>query len=154
MLEIPLGDLDLLFTLLDEGNCGSIKTDMFFRGCSKLRGPAMSVDLHHMSVDLDHHIQWSSLHIEQTNRVNDMMANLLDLMDTVDVEILRDEADEKDPVLMARRARVHQPKGDFLRNVNKAKPDMVDEKDRHRQASKSLVKASLRAASTPDQHHP
>jgi len=147
MLDIPLGDLDLLFTLLDENDTGEIKTDMFFRGCSKLRGPAMSVDLHHLSVDLDHHIKWSAEHVDRTTECCDLMMNLLDLVDNVDVDILRDEADEKDPVLMARRTRAtNQSKGTFLRNNRTVGLETEDPADR-RQASKSLVKASLRAAS-------
>lgn len=151
MLDIPLGDLDLLFTLLDENDTGEIKTDMFFRGCSKLRGPAMSVDLHHLSVDLDHHIKWASEHIDKTTECNDLLMNLLDLVDNVDVDILRDEADNKDPVLMARRTRsTNQSKGTFLRYNKTVKFDseMPDDK---RQASKSLVKASLRAISKTEE---
>mmetsp|Transcript_73866 Transcript_73866/g.190637 ORF Transcript_73866/g.190637 Transcript_73866/m.190637 type:complete len:575 (+) Transcript_73866:111-1835(+) len=151
LLEIPLGDLDLLFTLLDEDKSGSIKTDMFFRGCSKLRGPAMSVDLHHMSMDLDHHIHNSAQHIEQMDRVCDKLTRLLDNMDTMDLEILRDEADEKDPVLVARRQRLlKQNQNNFVRN-SKTHFTM---NGNEREPSKSLVKASLRAASKPDARPP
>lgn len=152
MLDIPLGDLDLLFTLLDENDTGEIKTDMFFRGCSKLRGPAMSVDLHHLSVDLDHHIKWASEHIDKTTECNDLLMNLLDLVDNVDVDILRDEADNKDPVLMARRTRsTNQSKGTFLRYNKSVKFESERGMEEQRTASKSLVKASLRAISKTDE---
>ena len=90
----PVEDLDLLFTLLDTESKGTarnrlkpcqfglwescledpkVNTDMFFRGCAKLRtdsgpgtrhcdfdewsrGPAMACDLHQLSIDLKHNL--------------------------------------------------------------------------------------------------
>merc|ERR1712039_711552 len=78
MLGIPFRDLDLLFSLLDEDGNGAIKTDAFFRGCCRLRGPAMACDLHHMSVDLGRNIDWATSEITSLHKVNDVLASLLD----------------------------------------------------------------------------
>lgn len=115
MLDIPSKDLDVLFTLMDENGTGTIQTDMFFRGCSRLRGPAMASDLHHMSVDLERNLTWCRANFDSMQETNDKLSKLLDHADTVDIDIVRGDADDKDPVLKARRARERVSKGDFYR---------------------------------------
>jgi len=119
LLDLPLGDLDLLFNLLDDSGSGKIQTDQFFRGCTRVRGPAMARDLQHLSVDLDRHVKSASGHIDLLTGVNDSISGILDLLDTVDVEIVHDEADDKDPVLVARRQRGRGARSDALRKATK-----------------------------------
>lgn len=110
LLGIPYKDLELLFTLLDDKDAGVVKTDIFFRGCSRLRGPAMACDLHQMSVDLSRNINWANDHIAKAKGINDQLGGLLDLVDTVDIDIVRAESDIQDPVIMARRDRPREPR--------------------------------------------
>jgi len=111
MLEIPTKDLYWLHGQLDEDQSGLIKTDTFFRGCSKLRGPAMAMDLQHMSVDLGRHIAVADSNIKATSNANATLAALLQHMGAVDVDIVKGEGDEKDPILAARRARQSRARG-------------------------------------------
>eukprot|EP00933_Yihiella_yeosuensis_P076270 TRINITY_DN8595_c0_g1_i1.p1 TRINITY_DN8595_c0_g1~~TRINITY_DN8595_c0_g1_i1.p1 ORF type:complete len:595 (-),score=104.05 TRINITY_DN8595_c0_g1_i1:362-2146(-) len=115
MLGIPLKDLELLFTLLDVEQTNLINTDLFFRGCSKLRGIALASDLHQLSVDLNRHMNWCDENVEKCLEVNDMLGELLDNVDVADVEIVQGANDQKDPVLMARRMRQRVPKSEILR---------------------------------------
>jgi len=115
-LGISITDLELLFSLLDEDGSGNIKTDMFFRGCTRLRGPAMARDLQTISVDLDRHVQTSTDHIKQLRHLNDDISSILDIIDTIEVDIVKDPQDEKDPVLQARRGRERESRGARLRS--------------------------------------
>jgi len=105
VLDIPIKDLDQLFDVLDEEKIGEIKTDHFFRGCSRLRGPALSCDLHRMSVDFARYIGWTDSLVEQTQATNARLKRLLDDMESVDRDIIKGDADEYDPVLGTRRDR-------------------------------------------------
>jgi len=106
VLEIPVKDLDLLFAMLDEERKGSINIDVFFRGCARMRGPAMAADLHQMSVDLDRNIRAAETTIQSTEAVNDVLERLINQLDVVEVDVVRADFDDKDPVLMARRERM------------------------------------------------
>jgi voltage-gated sodium channel len=106
MLDIPVKDLNLLFAMLDEGHTGAINIDVFFRGCARMRGPAMSADLHQMSVDLDRDIRAAEKNIQDTEDVNDILEELINKLDAVEVDIVRGDKDTQDPVLMARRERI------------------------------------------------
>merc|ERR1712014_558652 len=52
MLELPVRDLDLLFTLLDGDDIGLVPTDVFFRGCTRTRGQALASDLYQLTIDM------------------------------------------------------------------------------------------------------
>merc|ERR1712224_728832 len=88
VLDIPVKDLDQLFDVLDEENIGEIRTDHFFRGCSRLRGPALACDLHRMSVDFSRYIQWTNDLVDTTHSTNDRLRSLLHDMESVDRDIL------------------------------------------------------------------
>jgi hypothetical protein len=105
VLDIPVKDLDQLFDVLDEENIGEIRTDHFFRGCSRLRGPALACDLHRMSVDFSRYISWTNDLVDTTHSTNDRLRRLLQDMESVDRDILKGESDEFDDVLKARRSR-------------------------------------------------
>merc|ERR1719454_184491 len=105
VLDIPVKDLDRLFDVLDEENLGEIRTDLFFRGCSRLRGPALACDLHRMSVDFSRYIQWTNDLLDSTSGQNDKLRRLLTDMQCVDRDIIKGETDEFDPVLGNRRER-------------------------------------------------
>jgi len=105
LLDIPVKDVDQLFGVLDEEGIGEIKTDQFFRGCSRLRGPALSCDLHRMSIDFSRYIGWTDDLVEKTTTQNAKLAHLLYDMESVDRDIIKGDADDCDPVLGARRHR-------------------------------------------------
>ncbi|CAK0899417.1 unnamed protein product [Prorocentrum cordatum] len=105
VLELPIKDLDLLFAMLDEERTGSINIDVFFRGCARMRGPAMAADLHQMSIDLDRNISTAENNIQATESVNDVLELLINQLDVVEVDVVRADSDDKDPVLMARPRR-------------------------------------------------
>jgi hypothetical protein len=105
VLDIPVADLDQLFDVLDEAKIGEIQTDHFFRGCSRLRGPALSCDLHRMSVDFSRYISWTDSLVSKTGTMNARLSSLLSDMESVDRDIIKGDTDEFDPVLGNRRAR-------------------------------------------------
>jgi Ca2+-binding EF-hand superfamily protein len=156
LLDIPYKDLDLLFNLLDEDGTGLIKTDNFFRGCSKLRGPAMSSDLYHMAIDLDRSIQWSNNTLENLRKANGDMADLLNTIDTVELEIIQGDSDDKDPVLVNRRGRTRLNRAEQLRQAATLLGEDFSQEGTSRLSSKksigapSLVRASLRASGVPE----
>jgi len=115
ILEIAIGDLDLLFSLLDSEDRGVIKTGSFFKGCTRLRGPAMARDLNQMGIDLVRHVQWVDDTTSKIENMNESMSTLLDILDTVDRDVVQDPAsDAKDPVLTSRRNRVRVKRADYL----------------------------------------
>ena len=97
MLRIPFADLDLLFTLLDTDCTGNVNTDMFFRGCAKLRGPAMACDLHQLSIDLKQNLERCNHNSERIRQVNETLAIVLDHVDDMDISIMKSDVDFKDP---------------------------------------------------------
>lgn len=105
LLEIPVNDLDQLFDVIDEEKLGEIKTEHFFRGCSRLRGPALSSDLHRMSIDFGRYIAWTESLVESSTAMNDRLRSLLDDMEMVDRDIIKGDADACDPVIQVRRER-------------------------------------------------
>jgi hypothetical protein len=105
VLRIPLKDLELLFTLLDEEQNGKVKTPVFFRGSKKLRGQAVASDLNQLSIDIKRSMGWCDESDKKVNEINGMLATLLDKVDEADIDIVRGETDDKDPVLLARRQR-------------------------------------------------
>lgn len=146
MMEIPIKDLDLLFTLLDEEETGLITIDRFFRGCTRLRGPAMACDLHHMHIDLDRNIKQTNAIIDHSSRVNDLCAKLLDNIDTLDIDIVKGPADLKDPVVMARRARHRHSRSELFRaSWVGGRPPVLD-RDGHQ-----VVQVPSLQAGSPDQ---
>jgi hypothetical protein len=106
VLDLPIKDLDLLFAMLDEERKGSINIDVFFRGCARMRGPAMAADLHQMSIDLDRNVHAAERLIQGTESVNDLLERLINQLDVVEVDVVRADGDDKDPVLIARRERM------------------------------------------------
>jgi len=115
MLHIPFADLDLLFTLLDTDSTGNVNTDMFFRGCAKLRGSAMACDLHQLSIDLKQNLERCDHNSERIRQVNETLAIVLDQVDDMDISIMRSDVDFKDPVLAARQVRPKTSKSDVIR---------------------------------------
>lgn len=115
MLRIPFADLDLLFTLLDTDCTGNVNTDMFFRGCAKLRGPAMACDLHQLSIDLKQDLERCDHNSERIRQVNETLAIVLDHVDDMDISIMKSDVDFKDPVLAARQVRPKTSKSDVIR---------------------------------------
>lgn len=115
MLRIPYADLDLLFALLDTDCTGSVNTDMFFRGCAKLRGPAMACDLHQLSIDLKANLERCDHNSERIRQVNETLAIVLDHVDDMDISIMKSDVDFKDPVLAARQVRPKTSKSDVIR---------------------------------------
>jgi voltage-gated sodium channel len=105
MLDIPLKDFDNLFSLLDDQGRGSVPIDKYFRGASRLRGHATSLDLYNMSVDLNKHKETCTKLVDKVDANNDVLAKLLDDVDIVDRDIIRGDGDDKDPVLKARKNR-------------------------------------------------
>lgn len=118
VLDIPIKDLDQLFDVLDEEKLGEIRTDHFFRGCSRLRGAALACDLHRMSVDFSRYIQWTGDLVDSTKSTNDRLRSLLRDMESVDRDIIKDESDEFDPVLGIRRDRSMKKKNAQDNNSN------------------------------------
>lgn len=115
MFRIPFADLDLLFTLLDTDCTGNVNTDMFFRGCAKLRGPAMACDLHQLSIDLKQNLERCDHNSERIRQVNETLAIILDHVDDMDISIMKSDVDFKDPVLAARQVRPKTSKSDVIR---------------------------------------
>ena len=115
MLQIPFADLDLLFTLLDTDCTGNVNTDMFFRGCAKLRGAAMACDLHQLSIDLKQNLERCDHNSERIRQVNETLAIVLDHVDDMDISIMKSDVDFKDPVLAARQVRPKTSKSDVIR---------------------------------------
>jgi len=105
VLDIPIKDLDQLFFVMDEEQTGEIDTERFFRGCSRLRGPALACDLHRMSVDFRRYIDWTDTLAGTQKELNSRLASLLRDMESVDRDIIKGDSDEWDPVLGSRRDR-------------------------------------------------
>lgn len=108
LLGIPVKDLVELFSVLDEEGLGEIKIDQFFRGCSRLRGLALSCDLHRMSIDFSRYIGWTDNLVDKMQTQNSKLAHLVFDMESVDRDIIKGDADDCDPVLGARRHRSAQ----------------------------------------------
>eukprot|EP00444_Apocalathium_aciculiferum_P069019 CAMPEP_0183578406 /NCGR_PEP_ID=MMETSP0371-20130417/141766_1 /TAXON_ID=268820 /ORGANISM="Peridinium aciculiferum, Strain PAER-2" /LENGTH=196 /DNA_ID=CAMNT_0025788831 /DNA_START=8 /DNA_END=594 /DNA_ORIENTATION=- len=123
-LGIPMKDLELLFDMLDEYGNHKIKTDVFFRGCTKLRGPAMARDLQHVTVDLDRHINTAGNHIRTLRNLNDSISNILDVIDSIETDIVKDPQDYRDPVVMARRGRKKESRSAYLRSNTTGENDV------------------------------
>jgi len=120
LLDIPFRDMDALFDVLDAEGLDEIKTDHFFRGCSRLRGPAAACDLHRMSVDFSRYIGWTDSLVTSTKTTNDTLRSLLHDMESVDRDIIKGESDECDPVLGARRDRSYKKEKGIYGNNNNA----------------------------------
>jgi len=103
LLDLPLKDLETLFNTLDEDNSGEVKTETFFRNCSRLRGPALACDMHRMSVDFGRYIQWGETLCDLSKETSDRLEQLVAHMEVVDREIIKGDKDGDDPVLKHRR---------------------------------------------------
>merc|ERR1711862_689229 len=79
-------------------------------------GNAMACDLHSLSIDLRYNSSSCSQNDCLANVLNDLLANVADRLDALDREIIKGEHDERDPVVMARRVRVRQPRALKYRN--------------------------------------
>eukprot|EP00930_Biecheleria_cincta_P097040 TRINITY_DN88785_c0_g1_i1.p1 TRINITY_DN88785_c0_g1~~TRINITY_DN88785_c0_g1_i1.p1 ORF type:complete len:587 (-),score=118.79 TRINITY_DN88785_c0_g1_i1:403-2163(-) len=105
MLQIPFSDLDALFELLDEENTGSVNIDMFFRACAKMRGQAKAVDLHQLNIDLRLNLDRCDDHSATVFDANKILAGVLSNVDDIDVSVMHDDMDQKDPVYVRRQSR-------------------------------------------------
>lgn len=104
-VDLERSDMRLLFDTLDESKSGFVSTEKFFRGATRLRGAAMSCDLHHMSVDFDRYIEWCDDVIGQHRNANNRLGGLLEDVLGLDRDIVKAKHDERDPVLQVRRQR-------------------------------------------------
>eukprot|EP00930_Biecheleria_cincta_P040574 TRINITY_DN27795_c0_g1_i1.p1 TRINITY_DN27795_c0_g1~~TRINITY_DN27795_c0_g1_i1.p1 ORF type:complete len:671 (+),score=91.27 TRINITY_DN27795_c0_g1_i1:72-2015(+) len=149
ILLIPRVDLEMLFELLDTaemdqvGNKGQVNCDKFFRGVSKLRGPARAADLHQMSIDLSRAYASCSDMMDGVDNANSVLANVLDNMSVADIEIVRGERDTKDPVLLARRARGLKRISEDIRRPDKDPIPIVKRHNPWDQFSDSCGRARL-----------
>jgi len=149
MLDIPLKDFDNLFTLLDDQGTGSVPIGKYFRGASRLRGQASACDLYHMSVDLSRHVTTCDNLVEKVDCNNDVLAKLLDDVDTVDREIIRGDGDDKDPVLKARKNRKAQlSRSDRLRGRCTMFQEEID--DASSQGEEPATSGNVRFAAIAD----
>merc|ERR1719379_1056550 len=98
-------DLQKLFVLLDDTGEGEVPIDKFFRGCSRLGGPARASDLNHLSVDLSRHITTCKGTKRGMDGNNELLSRIIDYIDIMEREIIKGDDDVKDPVLMSRRKR-------------------------------------------------
>lgn len=105
VLGLEYSDLNVLFDLLDEDGSGNINTNKFFRGCTRLRGQAMSSDLHHMSIDFGRYTTWCGDLVYSHRVINDRLAGLLADVEGLDRDIIHGKHDDQDPVLINRRKR-------------------------------------------------
>lgn len=105
LVGISMGDLDLLFSLLDDEDTGVIKTGNFFKSCIRLCGPAMARDLCQLQVDFERQTGLLTHLNKSVKTVNDQLSSLIDMFDSIDRDVVKDASDVKDPVLQARRAR-------------------------------------------------
>jgi hypothetical protein len=148
VLDIPIKDLYQLFDVLDEEGVGEIRTDQFFRGCSRLRGVALACDLHRMSVDFSRYIQWSDDLVKSTKGTNATLSSLLHDMESVDRDIIRGESDEFDPILGCRRDRslkrdIAWKQDNQATNTNNLRADTKNTKASNSTSRKSTKRASL-----------
>mmetsp|Transcript_77113 Transcript_77113/g.223129 ORF Transcript_77113/g.223129 Transcript_77113/m.223129 type:complete len:602 (+) Transcript_77113:111-1916(+) len=120
IVGIKVCDLDLLFSLLDVDHKGSVKAGAFFRGCMRIRGPALARDLNSLAVDMKRQITWLDDNEKKMDNINESMAKILDLLDGVDCNVIIGNDDSMDPVMKARRDRP------AARKVNWHKPDAAD----------------------------
>eukprot|EP00927_Polykrikos_kofoidii_P072203 TRINITY_DN68347_c0_g1_i1.p1 TRINITY_DN68347_c0_g1~~TRINITY_DN68347_c0_g1_i1.p1 ORF type:complete len:601 (-),score=96.28 TRINITY_DN68347_c0_g1_i1:254-2056(-) len=115
-LDISLEDIKMLFEMLDTDNSGMVPIDKFFRCTAKLRGDAMACDSYHVSVDLKRNFNKAEELLHLSASGNAILGRLLDLLEDVDRNIIKCDADAKDPVLNARKKRVHStPKSHRMR---------------------------------------
>jgi len=148
MLGISINDVYLLHELLDGNRTGKVDTTTFFRGCSRLQGPAMAFDLYQRSVDLKHYIYHADARIHRMDELNDTLAALLHDIEEVDTDIVKGDQDARDPVLAARRERSLRTQAQTLKNDYLTRQFTREVSTASRVSTKgSLLKASLRAAS-------
>lgn len=111
VLQLDYADLVMLFDLLDGGESGqgtgNVPIERFFRGCTRLRGLAMSSDLHHMSIDFNRCVAWCGELVSEHRTCNDRLSDLLADVEGLDRDIVKGNKDYMDPVLMNRRKRFH-----------------------------------------------
>jgi len=141
VLDIPVKDLDQLFLVMDEEEVGEIDTERFFRGCSRLRGPALACDLHRMSVDFKRYIDWTDTLVAVQKDTNGKLASLLHDMESVDRDIIKGDSDEYDPVLGSRRERSYKKHVDMTAaQLLQQETERSGSKDTHGRR-KSLLKS-------------
>ncbi len=101
----------------------------FFRGCLRLRGDATARDLNHMQIDVDRYGKWVDEADRKVSEVNDLISDLLDIMDSIDRDVVQDKVqDDKDPVIQARRQRNCRPRSEALRTRNRQMQGWTSEK--------------------------
>eukprot|EP00928_Gymnodinium_smaydae_P090183 TRINITY_DN74023_c0_g1_i1.p1 TRINITY_DN74023_c0_g1~~TRINITY_DN74023_c0_g1_i1.p1 ORF type:complete len:598 (-),score=96.42 TRINITY_DN74023_c0_g1_i1:105-1898(-) len=151
ILDIPLKDLEMLYTLLDDTECNSVAIDRFFRGASRLQGKAKSADLHHMSVDMARHGQVAQELTEKIEETNANIFSLLEMMDDVDREIVKGDGEENDPVLKSRKGRARAKGGSRAsrgRQDDEPAPRMTSKVSQASERRSSLMDCALRTTSS------
>lgn len=126
LVGISVGDLDLLFTLLDEEGSQLIKTSSFFRSCTRLRGDAMARHTSQYMTDLTRHTNRCETMETNVQTANNTLASVLDLLEVLDKDVIKSEFDMKDPVIQARRGRNCDLSMAAMLRHNPA-PDLSDE---------------------------
>jgi len=154
ILDIKVGDLEVLFSLLDNEGTGVIKTGSFFKGCTRLRGPAMARDLNHMGIDLVRHVNWVDEATGRVDLLNETLSSLLDLLDTVDRDVVQDpDSDAKDPVLQSRRNRVRVKRADYLCKATRRTSQPLLQPMRTQSSSRNSTKTDSKTARQRQQEY-
>lgn len=125
LLNMRGRDLDSLFMILDTDGKGVVKTDLFFRGCARLRGAAMARDLEILGNDLNRQCDYVDMNVSKVKTINDLMSGIVDVIEKTDKSVVRYDGDQEDPVIMARRQREYVPATKRLRTVKSVEHDEV-----------------------------
>jgi len=150
-LGIPVRDVHMLFDCLAEEQDKTVRIDVFFRGCTRLRGPAMARDLQHVHIDMGRHVETAGDHIRAVRSLNDSISAILDTIDGIETGIVKDPEDELDPILMARRSRNKQSRATFLRhNLNGETDERSDAGSGTTESSLPLPTVSRKGESIED----
>jgi len=118
MLNLRGRDLDGLFTILDTENEGTVLTERFFRGCSRLPGNAMARDLETLGNDFLRTCEDMDANVGKIKTANDTMSDIVDLLEMAEKQVVRYEGDSNDPVVGARRERQHISATERFRTVH------------------------------------
>jgi len=140
LVDISVGDLDLLYTLLDEEGLGFIKTTSFFRSCTRLRGDAMARHSSQYMTDLVRHTRRCERMETDLQIANNSLGSVLDHLHALDKDVIKTEMDVKDPVIQARRHRSTDSMASFLRHNPDSRQDNFKhykKKDRRKQGDRN-----------------
>eukprot|EP00927_Polykrikos_kofoidii_P055287 TRINITY_DN49563_c0_g1_i1.p1 TRINITY_DN49563_c0_g1~~TRINITY_DN49563_c0_g1_i1.p1 ORF type:complete len:517 (-),score=76.97 TRINITY_DN49563_c0_g1_i1:51-1520(-) len=104
-LGINTRDIARLHFMLDDRKTGEAGIDRLFRCCARLLGPCSSADVYHFSMDLRRSLAWCERLVNFSDRNGAILQSVLDDIEELGNNIVKDPQDWRDPVLMARRRR-------------------------------------------------